>query len=182
MEDGFVNIYRTLRRAAPPSWARHGLFALALVGAVELAPRGVFAQDFTSNASGGTLSLRADELAPPQRARATITAQTPLEGVNLGVRCEGFIDSSAPLLRLLYTRPTLAEARARVVVQAQSEGVQALLVNSSNGRWYCVRPENGVLAWSIDDPNSGQIDVWPVLRVQTPRPVELLTHVEDAAP
>lgn len=124
----------------------------------------VGAQDFFTPASGATITLvDTGDAVVSDVVSANLQAAANLDELNLGVECSGLIVSTAPLLRIQYVQPQGEPQRSHIAVEGVSENVKALLVNSSDGSWYCANAVDGKVRWEIFGPNSGQIDVWPVL-------------------
>lgn len=140
------------------------ILATTLAFAVAVAAFQSSAQDFFTPASGATITLvDTGDAVVSDVVSAALQPGTSLDELNLGVDCSGLIVSSAPLLRIQYVQSQRETQKSKIAIEGVSENVKALLVNSSNGTWYCAGAVDGKVRWEILSPNSGQIDVWPVL-------------------
>lgn len=83
--------------------------------------------------------------------------ETAASELSLVEGCRGWIDASAPSLRIDFQQ----SGAENIELQVDATQRNALIVNSSDGRWYCAtsNAEHQSLLRLLA-PNTGQIDIW----------------------
>lgn len=82
---------------------------------------------------------------------------TAASDLKLGSDCRGWIDATAPALRIDFQQSDDVDLEIHVDASEKN----ALIINGSDGRWHCA-PSNSEHQSAIRllKPNTGQIDVW----------------------
>lgn len=115
------------------------------------------AQRFDALPRFGSHALRATPAGRELDLPVEAGGDTSTSDLRLAAACRGYIDAAAPTLRIDY----LQHGAGDVVFEVQSDARTALIINGSDGVWYCAQPDpEGRTALRLADPNSGQIDVW----------------------
>ena len=97
--------------------------------------------------------------------------------LSLGSDCRGYITGDAPSVRI-----DLQQSGATgVILELQSNAQNALIINASDGRWYCAR-SNGQHRSRVElpNPNTGQMDIWTASFSEALLPSTLRVQVIDA--
>lgn len=111
-------------------------------------------------------------LTVPVQAGGDVAAST----LELHPDCRGYIQGAAPTLRLNLTQPGAHDLQ----IQLQAEARSSLVVNGSDGRWYCARPGTTTRV-TLPRPNSGQLDIWAGGFTELPHNATLTIAAETSA-
>lgn len=147
-------------RFCPASRARwRGVLvpAAALLAVMTLAATTVHAQRFDALARFGSHVLRATPSARELQIALQAGGETATRDLRMADACRGYIDPAAPTVRIDYVQ----HGQGDVVFEVQSDAPTMLVVNGSDGVWYCAQPDpDGRTVMRLSRPNSGQIDLW----------------------
>lgn len=138
------------------------------------------AQNLAVPALAGTLEIHPAAQALADERAARINALTDTRTLPVAAQCTGFIDDTAPTLRILYQIPRTHEIDHQLLVETEHANTVALLINGPDGSWHCVTQQDARTQWLQHRPIRGQIDIWAVQR--RPGTAELSLRVQTLAP
>lgn len=127
---------------------------------------------FDQEATEGEHPLVGDVDAAPLSLVVQAGGELIASELKLGEDCRGYISKDATNVRVYFEDPE----NASVEIVLESEHRNALIINSTDGQWYCAQSDkNHRSVVRLDAPNKGQIDIWAANFNETRRDEATLT-------